>query len=82
MSSSKHTCHLDIQSFLVTDQVNKKYLRIECCPTDDMIADFFMKPLQGTKFRQHRDFIMRCHFQVVTDNTEPVVQVSIPGNTV
>ena len=28
------------------------------CPTDAMVADYFTKPLQGTKFREFQDMIM------------------------
>jgi hypothetical protein len=31
---------------------------IEYCPTGDMIADFFTKPLQGSLFRKFRNLIM------------------------
>jgi Reverse transcriptase (RNA-dependent DNA polymerase) len=58
MSSSKRTRHLEIRYFFVTDNVHKKHLRIEYCPTDDMIADFFTKPLQGAKFRRFRAMIL------------------------
>jgi hypothetical protein len=58
MSSSKRTCHLEIRYFFVTDNVAKKHLRIEYCPTDDMVADFFTKPLQGTKFRRFQAMIL------------------------
>jgi hypothetical protein len=58
MSSSKRTRHLEIRYFFVTDNVAKKHLRIEYCPTDDMIADFFTKPLQGAKFRRFRAMIL------------------------
>jgi hypothetical protein len=42
----------------VTDRVKSGEVSIDYCPTDDMIADFFTKPLQGTKFRKFRDIIM------------------------
>jgi hypothetical protein len=58
MSSSKRTRHLDIRFFFVTDNVNQKNLRIEYCPTDSMLGDFFTKPLQGTKFITQRDEIL------------------------
>jgi hypothetical protein len=58
MSSCKRTRHLEIRYFFVTDNVAKTHLRIEYCPTDDMIADFFTKPLQGTKFRRFRAMIL------------------------
>jgi hypothetical protein len=44
MSSRKRTCHLNICHFFVTNNSHKKYLRVEYCPTDDMIGDFFTKP--------------------------------------
>jgi hypothetical protein len=58
MSSSKRTRHLEIRYFFVTDNVAKKHLRIEYCPTDDMVADFFTKPLQGSKFQRFRAIIL------------------------
>ena len=33
-------------------------MTVEYCPTEDMIADFFTKPLQGTQFRKLRALIM------------------------
>ena len=31
---------------------------IEYCPTNEMVADFFTKPLQGKKFQEFKDTIM------------------------
>jgi hypothetical protein len=31
---------------------------IEWCPTEDMVADFMTKPLQGSTFTRFRDLIM------------------------
>ena len=57
-SSSRRTKHLNIRYFFITDRIKKGELRIEYCPTDDMVADFFTKPLQGKKFIQFRKIIM------------------------
>ena len=57
-SSSKRTKHLNIRYFFITDQIKKGDLRIEYCPTNSMVADFFTKPLQGKKFLQFRKVIM------------------------
>jgi Reverse transcriptase (RNA-dependent DNA polymerase) len=54
LSSSKRTRHIEIRFFFVTDHVKKKNIRIEYCPTDDMLGDFYTKPTQGTKFRNFR----------------------------
>ena len=57
-SSSRRTKHLNIRYFFITDRIKKVELKIECCPADDMVADFFTKPLQGKKFIQFRKIIM------------------------
>ena len=57
-SSSKRNKHLNIRYFFITDLIKKGDLHIEYCPTDNMVADFFTKPLQGKKFLQFRKVIM------------------------
>ena len=57
-SSGKRTRHIDIRFYFVADRVANGDLRIEHCPTEDMVADFFTKPLQGALFYKLRDQIM------------------------
>ena len=57
-SSSKRTKHIAIRYFFVTDRIAKGHMKVEWCPTADMIADFMSKPLQGSLFRKFRDIIM------------------------
>ena len=38
--------------------MDKKEFRIEYCNTNDMIADYFTKPLQGKQFLRFREVIM------------------------
>jgi hypothetical protein len=57
-SSSKRTRHINIRYFFVTDRVKSKEVSIEYCPTEEMDADFFTKPLQGSLFRKFRDSVM------------------------
>jgi hypothetical protein len=57
-SSGKRTRHINIQYFFITDQVNMKEISIGWCPTKKMVADFMTKPLQGSHFRNLRDYIM------------------------
>jgi hypothetical protein len=57
-SSSKRTRHVNIRYFFVKDRVASGEVRIEYCPTDQMIADYFTKPLQGAPFYKLRDAIM------------------------
>ncbi len=57
-SSGKRTCHINICYFFVADRVASNEVSIQYCPTGEMIADFFTKPLQGALFQKFRDFIM------------------------
>ena len=57
-SSVKRTKHMDIRYFYVTEQVEKKAIHITHCPTEEMIGDFFTKPLQGSLFLKMRNYIM------------------------
>ncbi len=62
-SSGKHTRHINIRHFFISDRVNMKEVSLHWCPTKEMVADFWTKPLQGTQFRKLRDYIMgrvRC----------------------
>ena len=57
-SSGKRTRHMNIRYFFVADIQETKQITMEYCPTDEMIGDFFTKPLQGAKFRRFRNIIM------------------------
>jgi hypothetical protein len=51
-SSGKRACALNICYFFITDQVEKGNAQIKHCRTDNMVGDFFTKPLQGKKFQR------------------------------
>ena len=57
-SSVKRTKHINVRYFFITDRISKGEVRVELCPTKDMVADFLTKPLQGANFRRFRDLIM------------------------
>jgi len=57
-SSGKRTKHLDIRYFFVTDKIKKGKVKIVYCPTQEMLGDFFTKPLQGTQFVWMRSKIL------------------------
>lgn len=58
MSGSKRTRHINIRYYFITDRINQGEVGVEYCPTGEMKADFFTKPLQGTAFRKFRDAIL------------------------
>ena len=66
-SSTKHTKHMNIRYFYVTEQVRNKAIHVTHCPMEEMVGDFFTKPLQGSLFIKMRNYIM--------GNEEPGYQV-------
>jgi len=57
-SCTGNSRHISIRYFFVKDRVDKKELRIEYCNTNDMVADYFTKPLQGKQFLRFREAVM------------------------
>jgi hypothetical protein len=57
-SSGKRTRHINIRYYFVTDRIAAGELSVEYCPTGEMLADFFTKPLQGALFRKFRNRIL------------------------
>jgi hypothetical protein len=50
--------HINIRFFFIKDRITAGDLELQYCPTDQMVGDFFTKPLQGKKFVQFRNIIM------------------------
>jgi hypothetical protein len=57
-STSSNTRHINIRYFFIKNRVDNEELKIEYLPTEDMIADFFTKPLQGELFKTLRDKVL------------------------
>ena len=49
---------IDVRYFAIKDVVERGKVQIQHCPTEEMRADFFTKPLQGKKFFQFRKLIL------------------------
>jgi hypothetical protein len=60
VSSSKSTKHIKANYFFIRHYHNEKELDLQYCPTEQMWADVLTKPLQGSKFRVMRVFLMNC----------------------
>ena len=57
-SSSRRTRHLDVRLFHIKDKLKQHNIEVRYCPTENMVTDFFTKPLQGTQFRKLRLLIL------------------------
>ena len=62
-SSTKRTKHMDIWYFYIGEHIQDKTLLLKHCPTEEMLADYFTKPLQGSLFVRLRNHIMGAEFE-------------------
>jgi hypothetical protein len=89
-SSGQGTRHINIRYFFITDRIARKEVAIQYCPTKEMVADYFTKPLQGELFYKFRDQIMGVvpmdtitgdHRSVLDDNlSDPIKKIATPFN--
>jgi len=87
-SSGKRTRHMELRFFFAKDCVDRKLIRIAYCPTKQMLADFFTKPLQGESFYMLRSQIMNidpsseyymCHRSVLDPAVRTYADVARNG---
>ena len=69
-SSGQKTKHMNNRYFWIRDRIKTDDISIRYCPTQNMIADFFTKPLQGALFRSFRDVILGYKHISVLDDME------------
>ena len=60
-SAGKRSRHLDIRYFFITDHIQRGNLEVQYCPTEQMTADYFTKPLHGKKFIEFKKKIMNLN---------------------
>ncbi len=84
LSAGKRTKHLDIRYFYIKDLIDRGIVAIEHCTTEDMVADFFTKPIKGKRFQIMRDIILNrtastSQYRSVLENskTENIVSVLV-----
>ena len=53
-SSNKRTRHINIRYYFMTDRANCGEIKLQHCPTTEMLGDYFTKPLQGGRFTKFR----------------------------
>jgi KUP system potassium uptake protein len=57
-SAELRTRYLSIRYFFTGDIIKRNEAVIHYCPTDDILADLFTKPLVGARFQKLRDAII------------------------
>jgi hypothetical protein len=57
-SCGPNSRHIDIRYFFIKDRLGLEDTDVQYCPTEQMLADFYTKPLQGNLFRKFRAVIM------------------------
>ena len=62
--------HINIRYFFVADRIADGEVKVEYCPTGDMLADFFTKSLQGCTFQTFRNQIMNLNSDRVSKITQ------------
>ena len=61
-SCGQKSRHIDIRYFYMKDRFESENISVVYCPTEEMLANFFTKPLQGSLFRKFRDVLLgHCH---------------------
>jgi hypothetical protein len=69
-STGQRSRHINIRYFFITDHAKNNDITITHCPTEQMLADFFTKPLQGSLFRKFRAVLLG-HAHVDTLSARP-----------
>ena len=74
-SAGPKSRHMNIRYFWLKDRVASEDVTIRHCPTLNMLADFFTKPLQGNLFKRFKAVVLgHKHIDTLNDAiTEPPV---------
>ena len=71
-SCGQKSRHIDIRYFFMQDRFEFESISAVYCPTDEMLANFFMKPLQGSLFWKFRAVLLcHCHVDTLTKSPLP-----------
>jgi hypothetical protein len=74
-SCGQRSRHIDIRYFFMTDHSRRRHINITHCRTENMLADFFTKPLQGALFRKFRSVLLgEAHTNTL--NYDPTMSTS------
>jgi len=55
ISCTGNSRHVNIRYLFLKDRIDKGEVRVQYCPTGLMLADYYTKPLMGSKFQEFRE---------------------------
>ena len=61
-SAGKQSKALNVRYFFISDQISQGNVVMEYQATEEMLADFLTKPLQGSAFEKFRSRLMGCEY--------------------
>ena len=71
-SCGQKTRHIDIRYFFMKDRLESEKISVVYCPTEEMLANFFTKPIQGSLFPKFRDVLLgHCHVNTLLKSPLP-----------
>jgi len=72
-SCGQKSRHIDIRYFFMKDRITSEHITVVYCPTGQMLADFFTKPLQGALFVRFKRIIMgQEHIRTIQTVSSPI----------
>jgi hypothetical protein len=81
-SCGPNSRHIDIRYFFIKDRMGLEDIDVQYCPTEQMLADFFTKPLQGNLFRKFKAVILgHKHIDTLKDQLTVPSQERVEGDT-
>ena len=80
-SCSNRSRHIAIRYFFMKDRSDKGEIKLEHCPTSEMLSDYHTKPLQGKLFRLFREVIMGHRDISWLTNKVPSIKERAEGNS-
>lgn len=82
-SATWNSKHVPVKHFWVTDRIKNGDIEVQYCPTKQMVADYYSKPVQGALFHIFRNAIMGwTHIKTVFEDYVPPeerVEMKAPG---
>jgi hypothetical protein len=71
-SCGQKSWRINIRYFFMQDRFESEGISVVYCPTDEILAGFFTKPLQGSLFRKFRTVDLgHCHVNTLTKSALP-----------